>query len=112
MKANERRRFFNRSSTRAANDADLNQTVASECVASTNLYERLFVNKRLNAANAQLVKQIDEELSPYSHIYKDFTVDCLKPFFPQIEKVEKVQFADPLPHGHANASNILVEICL
>lgn len=112
MRPNERRRFFNRSSTRNSNIHDqslqLNQTIATDFVEpstsrqqSTNnpnhLYDKLFINKKLNAANTQLVKQIDDELSPYSHIYKDFTVDCLKPFF-KIEKIEKIQF-DPMTCG-------------
>lgn len=111
MRPNERRRFFNRSSTRNSNINDqslqLNQTIATDFVEPStsrqqtnkpnHLYDKLFINKKLNAANTQLVKQIDDELSPYSHIYKDFTVDCLKPFF-KIEKIEKIQF-DPITCG-------------
>ncbi len=112
MKPNERRRIFNRSSSRNfhrtinSNDSENLQTsqiqeqqiiTTSTTISdrqqldSVNIYDKLFINKKLNATNTKIVKQIDDELSPYSHIYKDFAVDCLRPFF-QIEKIEKIQF--------------------
>lgn len=96
MRPHERRRVFNRSSSRNMNKPT---TISQKSVQgppntqASNIYDKLFINKKLNATNTKIVKQIDEELSPYSHIYKDFAVDCLKPFF-QIEKIEKIQF-DP-----------------
>ena len=120
MKPTERRRIFNRSSSRnlkrPLNDsAMLNQHSIPQNInlthhqpirpESSNLYDKLFVNKKLNATNKKLVKEIDDELSPYSHIYKDFTVDCLKPFF-QIEKIEKIQFQNVENHELITSRNL------
>ena len=102
MRPNQRRRLFNRSSSRNLTGpvpANLNLSqhqvsnspaANTNIIESNNLYDKLFVNNKLNVINKQLVKQIDDELSPYSHISKDFTVDCLKPFF-QIDRIEKIQ---------------------
>lgn len=118
MKPTERRRIFNRSSSRnlkrPINDsAMLDQHLISQNINLThhdrpetaNLYDKLFVNKKLNATNKKLVREIDDELSPYSHIYKDFTVDCLKPFF-QIEKIEKIQFNQNVENHEPTSSRI------
>ena len=95
MKATERRKLFNRSSSRnfpnRAHPVQIDKPPNTNNKPDTNVYDKLFINQKSNAANKLLAKQADDDATPYCHIYKDFTVDCLKPFF-QIDKIEGIQY--------------------
>ena len=107
MKATERRKLFNRSSSRNfANRAHPVQVDKTPNKPDTNVYDKLFINQKSNAANKLLAKQLEDEATPYCHIYKDFTVDCLKPFF-QIDKIEGIQ-CDESASQQADANSSIV----
>ncbi len=112
MKPIERRQIFNRASG-SQHSSDINETKIDNTTTGTkgelnansiNIYDRLFVNKRFNATNIKIVKQIDDELSPYSHIYKDFAVDCLRPFF----HIKNIQNLDQTTFCAQSAESSLV----
>jgi len=64
---------------------------------TANSYDKLF---------AQNVVSKDEQ---YSHIYKDFTTDCLKPFFDQEHIENSLLSPEPTTSAQANALNSITE---